>query len=605
MSQKLKVKKKLKISETNVKKFIKQWANLRRRRVNYEIRLLNYTFPYSYATQKFFFDFLTAISQNDFDKAIEIFRKLNLWAEEWLKELWMGMEDIYTIDNIFSDKDWKSLQSMLLTVIEDYIIEFENLLGTEKSELRFIYFGIISILKKIKSQGKTFRSFFKEDIRKTTQIYTQIINEMGEITCHSLYGEICSGIPRWGERVETVSDQNDISGDLIRKLWDYLKLEDIDNGFKTSLELIETGKEKSLNYAKRISELQLIRTKTTDSKEKELLLKKEFEKTRLMKEYGLYYAIGLYFSNLFELGKKGNNKLIEDEFTQAKNLSFISPEDVKEVKISNLLRNPDDFDGKLVKIEGIIQNLKEKKLKGGKGELVFTTFEVHSDDSFVEIYYPRYWLSDNGLRNEGYGVFSGIFNKLCKQAKSPDIHLTQLSFGDRRDKDWINRCKWIIRDWWDGFTDRSAAEWTLGTLNPEASSFETNPDTEAKLTEDIFDALKEKYPSLTATLRSFRNVIFKVILRNFTSDYKASIHSHYDRNTMIDALLYKIITSFLTSGTKLSISRIKWQKKTPPWFDNGTQKENFVCDEESKIFNLGKELNWLNYELEFKREGGK
>ncbi|MFW9889061.1 MAG: hypothetical protein ACFFER_12815, partial [Candidatus Thorarchaeota archaeon] len=369
--------------------------------------------------------------------------------------------------------------------------------------------------------------------------------------------------------------------------WNSLSGRDTKKSLTFARRLRKLGRRAALYRAQQISRLQKQRSTDITEKKKLKLLKQELKNSALMKKRGLEYAVGLFFTNLFKIGTSND---IETEFKEANSLPFSIETDTLPVESSLLLENPDDYDGKEVTVHGQVSYLREKKSRSGSGEVVFTIFRLQDDSGVTEAYYPRYWLTDNGLIKNGFAEVSGVFNTLCEDAKRPDVHLTRKSLLELSEQDWRGRCEWLVRNWWDGFGDRTRADWTFGTLDMNGSSIPGPPSefTLENATSEKIDAVKMKYPSVRAGLRSIKNLL-EVVVEKMSRNYARRTLSFYARSLMVDALLYLAPSYNLERPIDAKLPMLKTEI-------NAHGNHAHILEQVST--SLDREMSWLTTELD-------
>ncbi|MFX1391914.1 MAG: hypothetical protein ACFE9Z_17755, partial [Promethearchaeota archaeon] len=540
-----------------------------------------------------FIKFVSSFARGKFEFAFNKMKSMSEHIENWLGEMRTCQVNNYLSQKFFSKKDWAFINEIFETDSDKMLSYLNNLLPTAKGDLRFILLGAHTFISHMKLNNGSCKDLFNEDSEFTNKLIDRYTNELGEICGRTLFTELCINMV-WWKKSEILEENFNVDFyELKQQLWQALTKKNIHQVIALASKLKQLGRDASLFYSKLISHLQSERLELKNRSDKMKSLKTEFEYTENLRQRGLDFAIGIWFESLFKSVKKQDIKLLDEEFKQAKNLIFDASEKDMNVSIKDLVNNASDYDGKKVQVEGFITNIEEKKMRSGE-EAVFTLITLESDKTPIELYYPRYWLKDNGLTEEGYAQFCGTFNEMCPQAKKPDIHLTRLSYGERKDRDWLGRCAWLVRDWWDMFTDRTPANWTFSSLTP---LFDIDIHLQQDINKELLDLLKRQYPTFRASLRSFKHIIFDPVERNRAKDYRKFALYHYHRNLMIDTIIYLAITPFLTKKISANMLKIVTSPVSLPPF------EIDIFQTDRKSMRLGKNLKWLEYELNYQNGG--
>jgi hypothetical protein len=444
----------------------------------------------------------------------------------------------------------------------------------------------------------TLSDLFIEDNSKTSETISQMSMEMGEMASKSLFAEVCMGIPHYGKRKRRhvkLSQERDI---VRKETWESLSKHDLSSSYKLAKKLKRLGYRAAHLHGRNISALQKARAETDNDKDKESLAKQELEETKMMKRSGLDYSTGLYLSKILSFAKRKYLDPANEEFKAASKLPYMSKQKWITANTSQLLNNPDKYDGKNIQVEGIVSSLREKKSQTGPVERVFSIIKILSEEVEAEAYYAQYWLSDNGLSKGSYTNICGKFNKSCPDVNRPDIHLTRVGLEEGAKKDWIGRCKWLVRDWWDGFTDRTQADWTLGTLNPNPNSFGASVSEEKEYSENLIQSVRESYPSTRAALRTLKDVVRGPLNRNSQSIYRGTLGFRYLHGFMIDLFLLLTVLSSSRIPKTLKLSRIIEDTTPFPWVQTNLVEQQLMFGIEKRPVEIDFGLGWLEYSLE-------
>lgn len=591
------------LNKQEARKLLDKWLVLRDFRIQNQMNVYNHSLPHSAVVRVYYSKFLMDLINNDLDNATKKLEDLQGWSEDWLKDEWLCLGRIYQMESIFSKNEWNLIQSTFQANVDDILDNLNDLKEHSDETHQTALEDILKFITSFKTGDKTIYEIFKEDIKKFTNLVEECMNEMGELAAKSLHGKICLGIARHGElkgkkgnkkkKRKKGQDLKDAKP-ILQDLWKGLKEEDAEKCLKLARKLKDSGEKNAIHHARFISDLQHKRKNLSDESKKLESLIEENKLTTEMRRNGLYYSMGLYFQNALELSLAGFEKIARREYTKAEKLSFESKDETSEVTIKDLLDDPDAYDGKIVKVSGLVANINETKHKSGKGEVVFITFELHHDDNSIEFYFPRNWLTDNGLEKQCLAEFTGTFNKKCNNSNKPDIHVIRQGLGKRKNDDWVSRCKWLVNEWWDGFTGRATANWTLGTLTPDL--FEGKPPSETSI--DNLRELRKNYPAIRAGLRPFRSLISNRIKRKLDFDYAKFVYSLYMKYTLIDSIFYLTLMSILKEKISLDLPSARAYFTESPWTEVGALKTIAMCKIERQEFKTGDGLEWLKYEID-------
>ena len=579
-------------------KLLKKWTALRRNRVMDQIKIQNCLYGYSWAARRKFKSLLTSLVNENFEGALGHIGTLSAWSEQWYFDMADGERIAELTKNTYSKADWDYIDSELEENKNEYLKTLRDLIGQSDGIVKSVLVGAEILLKSTDWKKDPLSSLFQEDCSRTVKTIEQMTSEIGGLACRSLFAEVCVGIPYFGKGKLSFHNLKQ-KRDMARKaLWKALSQQDLSSSTKSAKNLVKLGQQAARLHCKNISTLQKVRTETDSDEEKENLAKQELVETKMMKQSGLDYATGLYFTKVLGFAKRKYAGLATAEFIAASKLPFESEERWTNVSTKQLLEKPDNYDGKLVQVEGVVSSLREKKSQTGPVERVFSIFDLTSDSSKAEAYYAQYWLRDNGLEKGAYVDVCGHYNRSCPDVNRPDIHLIRLGLEERAKKDWTNRCRWLIRDWWDGFTDRTPAEWTLGTLNPEPKSFGLSMPEDNEYSEDLIQSVRKTYPSVRAALRALKEIVRGPLMRNVLKKYRAAQDYQYLRGFMIDLFILMTLIQSNRKPITRPLSRITIDTTQVPWIPDYMSDQRWMFGVDEKLMEINLRMDWLEYSLE-------
>ncbi|MHA2065876.1 MAG: hypothetical protein ACXABY_16015 [Candidatus Thorarchaeota archaeon] len=574
----------------NSQRLTRKWRAFRTKRVKNQISSMSQLSSYS-AACRYFAWYLAAIAAERLDAAVELAGELSLRAEDWTKEVSLSLSKLNVAPGILTKQEWKHLDSILRKNHEEASTQLSTRIASADRKESFVLVGVTGLLDTIANDGLGVYDILIHDVDLNQRLLQEVKQDFASISCRSLYASLCARIPLWNTPQIEPRALDSKCEQLMENLWNSLKIRNTKKTLSFARRLKKFSRRAAVYRAQRIAGLQKQRSTDIAEKKKMKLLKEELKDSGLMKKRGLEYAVGLFYTSLL---KTGNSQDIQTEFKEAERLTFSTEEATLELKSSALLENPVDYDGKLVTVNGQVSYLREKKSGSGSGEVVFTIFRLQDDTGVTEAYYPRYWLTDNGLAKNGYAEVTGVFNKLCKDAKRPDVHLTRRSLQERSEQDWRGRCEWLVRNWWDGFGNRTIANWTFGTLDMDEISTPST-DTESpsdftleNATSEKIESVKMMYPSVRAGLRSLKSLL-EYVGAKMSRSYARRTLSFYGRSLMVDALVYLAASFNLERSIKAKLPMLKTEINA---------SGNHAYDFEQVSISLDREMNWLTTELD-------
>ena len=178
---------------------------------------------------------------------------------------------------------------------------------------------------------------------------------------------------------------------------------------------------------------------------------------------------------------------------------------------------------------------------------------------------------------------------MCPKSKKPDIHVIRLGPGKQKNNDWVSRCKWLVHEWWDGFTGRATANWTLSTLTPASDVLAGEPLSDIR-------ELARKYPSIRAGFEALKSVMFDRIRLKLDIKYGSFLFFLYLRYTMIDLIVYLTLMSIIKEKIIIYFPSVRWYPTEPPW---GDVIALGMCKIEKPELELGEDINWFIYEQDW------
>ncbi|MFW9889063.1 MAG: hypothetical protein ACFFER_12825 [Candidatus Thorarchaeota archaeon] len=534
------------MSRIKTEKLMKRWIKARLSNAWLHSGLLGLHSNYALVSNSLA-DYLTMAVSEKLGPAVEVANSISRISESWLSDAYKLKSRAIRGIRSFTSSQWKWLQNTLLESSDDIERIILSMLESSEGQVRVMLLSILDELRTIIDKKPSLESMLESSLEDTAKIFEQAGRDFGEVACGMLYAECCTGIPWQGKKPRSPDQMDSKCVQLKMDLRKSLAKSDVKQARRIANSLKRTARKAAVIHSEEISHLQRCRTEPDYEDQKVLLIRDELGETRLMKQRGLDYATGLYYHNLLRAGMP--KKDIEKECTEAQALPFDAEEDWKTIGLHELQESHDKYDGKMIQVGGQVSYLREKKSRSKGREVVFTILKLQDASSEIEAYYPRYWLSDNGLCKTGYAEVVGVFNKICPDAKRPDLHMIRLGLAERAERDWQSRCQWLVRDWWDGFTDRTPAEWTMGKMDPNTSSFSNESSTELnpremEISSDQIESAKKKYPSLSAGLRAVKHQ-FGSFLQKSAKAALISAISQIVKTLAIESLTYLAASSQL------------------------------------------------------------
>lgn len=444
------------------------------------------------------------------------------------------------LTNLFTRNDWEILEAKLLQNKEAYMRsigkQFYDANGVEK----IVLIGTKLLLDHLKDSETSLRKEFLTNLREHEKLCLELIDELGETACNTLYVKLCSQMvagPHSSVYGTEVEDGDALCEKYRREIYNSLRNANFKRVLYLGNELCLLGEIMASYHASEIYSYQEFRRTDVGVEQKYSSLEEELKKVKLMKDRILDYAIGLYFNS-------ASPKVLKRESKYSSKLQYKSKDvEPESVLIEDLLESPDSYFDKNVRVRGLVSSITQKKWRVRGKEAVRTEFDITHGSHRIPVYRHGFILRDNGLEENGLIELRGLFFMDTKKNRYM-IKASGYNFRADRNEDWLSRCRWLVSKWWNGGTDNTMCEWTLSGLQPSILpkfnlSFINVTSSEGEEALSVFRELRRNFPPIRSAVR----VSSRTLSKAERDEFDREIERIQTRSLAIDRLISIICNS--------------------------------------------------------------
>jgi hypothetical protein len=456
------------------------------------------------------------LALKEYDRIIMSCNKLKAVLEGFISNVSrVGLKLHYSLKNIISEDEWVNVEEKVLAHLQFLSpnIEKDYTLKSLKSEIHDVdLYKLMSELKKNKTSRRrktSLDNLLYKKLKRLEKYYLYLIDKIALTACRVLYVKTCAEI--LNDMYVTISEEEikttDTLCDKYRcEIYNELKSENRPMVKYYAYQLLSVAEIATSHHVNNIIHIQEIIKEITDENTKAELQKQELEENKIIKERICDYAVGLYYHS-------APPGILIKESRYASKLQYKVPgHEVDLLPLKTLLGDTAAYINKRVKVRGIVTSIKEKKWFPGGGEAVRSEFEISDNGNVIDVYVHGRMLRDNGLEKGCLIEISGIFEE---EGDDNEYRIKITRFKQSADKniDWVRRCRWLVRRWWDNGTDNIACDWTFTKKDHGAKTnkrirrefikiVELNNDLESRIKKE-----KKDYPLVRAVLAADKKII--------------------------------------------------------------------------------------------------
>lgn len=480
---------------------------------------------------------LVRLALNELERISSLSDRFQTVLEVHLSEI-RYFRDYYlgTIARQISRGTWDAVQGTLAANAVTIRQSLQGQLATTDNDLeRRILEGTALLIDAALQEGNSLRAEFSANMTRHEYLTSKLVDICSQVTTQLLYSNLCAQV-LIGQY--TPADQSrimsgrQIIGSYKRKIYEALKEASAVYARHYAYELCALSEIVAGWCANTIAERQRSRRHYVDTALKPDLLNQELQTTKILKACVADFAIGLYLYS-------SPDDVLKTEAQYASRLSYApatAPAEAAMPSMAALLDNPEQYDGKVVTVKGLVSDLDEKKWLVDDREAVRSEFRINEGNATLSARRSGKKFHDNGLEEMALVELTGTFRDDNQNTR---IDIASRDFQHSRNRSWTDRCQWLASRLWDNGTNGCACDWTLAAMDPaEVPSLSLG---EVGCTEEEYKArlaaVKGQYPAARAIYGALVQIDRMVTDRTY-DDRSKSIQL---RSNCIDRLLTELV----------------------------------------------------------------
>ncbi len=411
------------------------------------------------------------LALKEYDRIIMSCNKLKAVLESYISNISRVALYVHSsLKKSLSEDDWIYIEEKVLAHLQSLSSnpELDFILKSTKSEKYDV--DLHQLIDELENNRNSPRRRTSLDnllygkLKKLEKYYLYLIDKIALAACRALYVKICAEIlnrmylPINEEKVDSTDE---LCEDYKLELYNGLKAEDRSIVNYYAYQLLSLAEISASYHINSIIQIQDSIYNSSNEKTTLELLNLELEEFKKIKARIWDYAFGLYFHS-------ATPAILDRETRYALKLDYnVTAQEVDFIPLNELFTHASNYINQDVKVSGVVTSIREKKWFIGAGEAVRSEFKISENGTEIDVYTHGRMLRDNGLEEGCLIEIQGIFEKKDDE-EGFQLKIARFNQAANKNRDWVSRCHWLVKRWWDYGTDNTMCDWTFTKKIPGA-----------------------------------------------------------------------------------------------------------------------------------------